>query len=74
MEYSYIIFAEEHSGDHFWYRRGDNHYKRLTGNAHYGDPLIPEEILLEIMDGKKRLFIHNKIRYVVVARGRTYEP
>lgn len=73
MEPNYIIFADEQHGDHFYFKQGHNNCISLNpegSNSVYVDPVVLEETV----NSKKRIFTHNKTRYIVVARGRTYEP
>jgi hypothetical protein len=77
MEPNYLIFAEEHTGDHFFYLQGQEHCVRIVEHSKFTTniaPYIDPVVLQDALNSKKRIFTHNKTRYVVVARGRTYEP
>jgi hypothetical protein len=73
MERQFIIFAEEHSGDHFCYCTGENHSVKIN-NITAIQPYIDIEALDEALTSKKRFFTVNKTRYRVVQRGTLYEP
>jgi len=78
MDLNYMIFAEEHSGDHYWFNAGaincrlvmtqDSVFRHDAG--YHFDTVILEEFL----NSKKRLLVYNQTRYIIVARGRIYEP
>jgi allophanate hydrolase subunit 1 len=71
MDNNWMLFAREHDGYHMYYD-GAEHYIDL----HYGEQCtdIDPVLLTDILHGRKKIFTHNKTRYVVVARGQRYEP
>lgn len=72
MSKNWMIFAHEGNANHMWYC-GADHYVDLEMGEQTWD--IDAALLLEVLNNpRKKQFTHNKTRYVVVARGKRYEP
>jgi len=76
MKKAWIIIANEGTGDHISYMEGGipSYLNGPPERVMEGNPPFREEDLLPHMITKKRIIIINKTRYVVVARGESYEP
>jgi hypothetical protein len=71
MEDTWMIFAHEGNASHMWYS-GADHYVDLEMGEQAWD--LDHNTLYDILHSKKKNFTINKTRYVVVARGKRYEP
>ena len=74
MKKQWLLFAREHNGAHYWYDGGvPLNLDHPTENLFWDESML-QQLERVAKSNRIKLFVYNKTRYVIVARGTRYEP